>query len=82
MAVATARRPRTCSIARRYSGLARIERADGLASTNSVSSRGRLAPSGAGVGQHAGLVDDQDGPGPEAAVGQPRDPVGADRRPG
>ncbi len=44
-AVATARSPRTWSIASRYSGLARIDRGDGLASTNSASSRSIFARS-------------------------------------
>ena len=46
IAVLMARRPRTWSIARRYSGLARMDRADGLASANRASRRRALVMSG------------------------------------
>src|SRR5450759_2539802 len=47
IAVRSARAPRTRSIARRYSGLARIERGDGLASANIRSKIGAFASSAA-----------------------------------
>ena len=80
IAVAIARSPRTWSIASRYSGLARIERGDGLAPTNIVSSRCSFVAVRRGrVGQDTGLVDDQHGSRAEAAVADPGHAVRADR---
>ena len=60
MAVRSARRPSTRSIASRYSGLARIERGDGLAAAKRRSRTAALASVRRGrVGQHPAVVDDE-----------------------
>ena len=74
-AVASARRPSTRSIASRYSGPARMERTDGLASANMASKiAARASADEAGSARAPVVVHPEQRPRPDAPV---RDPRGA-----
>ena len=79
IAAATPRSPRTRSIASRYSGLARIDVGDGLASAKSrVEQRGLVGVGRARVREQPARVREEHGPRPDAAVRDPRHAVGRD----